>query len=255
MQEQASNLEVIRTFATAASVIVAAAALGYAWYKERLLKRREFADRTRHAAALLTAKLERWSQLALRLFEELQPLITETDVLAVEKKNVIQARDYWQKAVIAARANVIREVQAEQIELSYAELYGYNSSVRELFTRAVGALRQTDERAFKNLMDETQKDILGLRGREAQLPSAELGNLLRATCKKVKKRLWLEFEEILSPVRQDLLKLIDASDGELFKKRIKLSNWDLGARRSTQNQKDLNSPQTHELIESLPENS
>lgn len=254
MQEQASNLELVRTFATAASVVVAAIALGYAWYKDRLLKRREFADRTRHAAALLTAKLERWSQLALRLFEELQPLITETDILAVEKKNVIQVRDYWQKAVIAARANVIRDVQAEQIELSYAELYGYNSSVRELFTRTVEALRETDERVFKNLMDETQKNILGLRGREAQLHSAELGNLLRATCKKVKKCLYLEFEEILSPVRKDLLKLIDASDDDLFKKRVQLSNWDLGGRRS-QGQKKLNSPQAHELIDSFPENS
>ena len=220
--QEASNLEVIRTLAPVASVVVAASALGYAWYKDRLLKRREVADRTRRAAALLTAKLERWNQVALRLFDDLQPLITETDVQAVGAKEVIHARDNWHKELIAARLGVIRDIQREEIELSYADLYGYDSSVRELFTEAIGALRCTDELAFKRLIEDTQNVILK-RGRETNLQSAALGNDLRATCKRSKDNLSEQFEKILSPVRAELLKLITASDRDLFAKRIQLS--------------------------------
>jgi len=63
------------------AILVGFAGLIYAWHKDRLLRRKEYADQVRRAASLVTAKLERWAELALRLYEELQPLITETDIM------------------------------------------------------------------------------------------------------------------------------------------------------------------------------
>jgi len=154
-----------------------------------------------------------------------QPFITDTDIIATTKHDLIEARDFWWRSAIAARSTVNRIILDEQIELAYAELYGYDASVRDLFTQAIGALRRSDETIFGQLMVYTQRDLLGQKRKERELRSAELGNRLRVSCAEARERLSIVFEDILSPMRLEMLKLINASDDDLFAKRVTLSDW------------------------------
>jgi hypothetical protein len=47
----------------------------YPWIKDRLLRKREYADRIRRAAAETVVALELWRQITLRCYESIQPLI------------------------------------------------------------------------------------------------------------------------------------------------------------------------------------
>ena len=222
----------LKDLATAASVLVAVTGLLYAWHKDRLLKRREVADRVRRAAATVTAKLERWKAISLSFFDELQPLITDTDVLFVNVQSVVATRDFWWRATVAARGGITRLMLSEQIELAYVDLYGYDASVRALFTHAIAALRHLDEVSFAELLIRTQKDVLRLSPQEGQLSSAFLGNRLRTTTTEAKARLSFHIDEVLTPFRVEMLKLINASDSHLYSKCVKLADWETVAPRS-----------------------
>lgn len=90
------------------------------------------------------------------------------------------------------------------------------SCYEESSATGFGALRRRDELAFGQLMIRTQRDVLGRKPKEGDLKSAELGNLLRASCAEARERLSIAFEDILLPIRSEMLKLINASDGDLF---------------------------------------
>jgi hypothetical protein len=58
------------------AVLVSLSTLLVATRKDRKLRKTQYADQIRSAAAVLTAKLGRWRYLAHGLFEEIQPVIT-----------------------------------------------------------------------------------------------------------------------------------------------------------------------------------
>src|SRR5688572_28262867 len=81
---------------TSVSVCVASAALVYAWLKDRRLRRKEYADRVRKAAADTTVALERWRKLARHLFDDVQPYVVDADSQFVKDGDVIKVRDdFW----------------------------------------------------------------------------------------------------------------------------------------------------------------
>jgi len=52
----------------------------YTNYKGRLLEKKEYADKIRTSAGTIIAKLDRWKTLSLRFFEDIEPLLTRTDM-------------------------------------------------------------------------------------------------------------------------------------------------------------------------------
>jgi hypothetical protein len=60
---------------TAASVVVAAAGLLFAMRQGNVLKRKEYTDRIRNAASETTAALDRWKELCLRFYDDVEPLV------------------------------------------------------------------------------------------------------------------------------------------------------------------------------------
>ncbi len=66
---------------TSASILIAACGLMYTLFKDRQLRKREYSDKIRRAAAETVVSLERWKELALRFYSAIQPLITDADVM------------------------------------------------------------------------------------------------------------------------------------------------------------------------------
>jgi len=56
---------------TPISVLLSAAALWFTWSHDADLKKQQYADQIRHSASVVTAKVERWSPLADRYFEDI----------------------------------------------------------------------------------------------------------------------------------------------------------------------------------------
>src|SRR5438034_11513938 len=78
-------------------VLATLAGLVYNWRKDQLLKRKDHADKVRRAAALIIARLERWRELSIRFYEDIQPALTDADAILTKDSNIIVTRDFLWK--------------------------------------------------------------------------------------------------------------------------------------------------------------
>ena len=204
---------------TLLSVIVATATLLIAVTKDRNLRRKQYADRIRNAAAETTALLDRWRQLSLRLYVDIQPAITEADSSMACDGNVLAVRDQLFRALHQCRLEAAQRITDVPIEVAYVNLYGYDPHIYELFSEVADHLRGIEEEHFKSLLMNAQADIFRV-GESATPPgSAQLANALQETANLLRKLLDEKFVEVISPLRQRLIDAINASDGELVGRR------------------------------------
>jgi hypothetical protein len=103
----------------------------------------------------------------------------------------------------------------EQIEGAYADLYGYDPRIQDLFTGVIERLRQVDALIFAALVEQTQEDILSLKQARPPFTSAMLGNLLRATSTSMSLESHKHMEAIVGAFREEMVKLVRASDEEI----------------------------------------
>ena len=229
---------------TAVSVLVALCGFLYAWAKDRRLKRREYADRIRRAAAETVVALDRWRQLAVELYDDIQPLLTDADQSAfkyrdLDKKNVIQVRDALWRELFVARAASSKRILDERIESAYLNLYGYEPRVQALYDSATASLKWTSEEAFSDLLYKTQANVLELTGATKQLASAELGNALRLTTSVIASALSKTTGLIVDTFRREMLRLIDATDAEIVNKSVRVAiSLGLGPKQLQNNARD-----------------
>lgn len=202
------------------AVLVSIGALLVSTRKDRNLRKTQYADQIRNAAGILTAKLERWRDLAYGFFEEIQPGITDADIALVKDRDVIAIRDKFWRDLGVAHLAVSQRIRDEEIEIAYANLYGYDSKVRELFLTAIDRLQATREATHQYISAATQRDILEFHDAEAS--SARLGNRLRETCAQVAAAYAAEMDKIAGPFRREMIKLVEASDRDIAYKNVVL---------------------------------
>src|SRR5207244_800003 len=135
-------------------------------------------DRIRHAASFVIAKLERWRQLSLGFFADIQPLFVDVDVQLVKERDKKAATNFLWRGLTVAHAEISRRILEEEIEIAYADLYGYNTKARELFAEAAKRLRMLYERNFKKVLTETDAAVKDLLGPLTAIESSDLGNIL-----------------------------------------------------------------------------
>jgi len=213
----------IKEILTVIPILLTFFGLLYAWYKDRQLKRKEYADRIRRAAGSITAKLERWGALSLRFFEDIQPLITDSDIMLTKEQNALLVRDFFWRGLVSAHAKSSRRILNEEIEIAYADLYGYDPRIQDLFTGALHFLNEIDNLIYSRVLDATQQDVLMLSTVEGHIESADLGNALRETCGMLQIQLKTGMDQVIHPFRDEVLKLIRASDSKIVNKGVQIS--------------------------------
>jgi hypothetical protein len=199
---------------TSTSVLIALAGFLYSWSKDRRLRTKEHADRVRSAAATTLAKLDRCERLFLSYFEFLQPVVTEADELIVKTQNVIECRDSFWKQAINTRLAILRQYDAEEIELAYAPLLPFRRDIYGIFRAAIGNAREAEYRLFWRTQNRSQAEILGMpEGRK--ICSAELGNKLRELLDEEQAAYKEELENKFTQVRKFLRDIIASTDKSL----------------------------------------
>lgn len=211
---------------TIAPILISAAVFIYTLYKDRLLRRKEYADKIRTSAGTIIAKLERWETLSLRFFEDIEPILTKTDINLVKRNDFDKARyDLWM-GLEKARSISSQRIVDEQVEMAYIDLYGYNPTIEDIFSRAVRELKIIDKNMYDDLRKLTQADIIQKENEyknNGQIVLGELGIDLRTTCGIQAERCKIAMDKIIEPFRNELLKLIKASDEDVVRKDVKIS--------------------------------
>lgn len=209
---------------TSVSLLITLIGLLIAWSHQRQSENRVQADKSRQAAAVTLAKLERLRELSLWYYEEVKPLFVQaSEELAKNKNGVITTRDVLWRQLDEARIKVINKIHEEKIEQSYVELYGYYPQAYDILTEAINKLKERDEAVFLDFQEKTQDDIFAFATEDrTQLKpdyqSADLGNKLRGTSASYEERLKSEIDQILVKPREFVLSIVQAPDDEILKR-------------------------------------
>jgi hypothetical protein len=204
---------------TAASVLIALAALLLAHAKDRQLRRKEFADRVRNAAATTLAKLERLRDISLLKYREVGPLFVEASEQLAKAWDVASARDHLWRQLAATQAAMSERVLKEDIETAYVGLYPYDVTVYERFGETIAQIRRIDESAWTRFMDAIQDSVLSWHDREQEYQSALLGNQLRGVGAKYLDEIRDDIDDLIRENRTFLGNIVRMPDHDIATRR------------------------------------
>lgn len=207
------------------SIILSAFVFIFTLIENRRFKRQEYAEKIRKTAGTVISKLERYKELTLRFFQDIQPLITEIDIGLVQEKDVIKTRDALWVGITKARITASQRIINEQIEMAYVDLYGYDFRVKDLFTNAIRELNTIEAMIHEELLVLTQEDVLLMENRTNQIKSGELGNMLHATCEIVSSDCVNLMEDVILIFKTEMDNLIEATDDDIANRNIKIKKW------------------------------
>jgi hypothetical protein len=200
---------------TSLTILISLVALLSALAKDRHTRDREFADRVRAAAARTLGKLERWQQLAARLYQDVQPVYVDVSQKLHNELGAQAARDLLWRDLTTARTAAEQRTVDEEIESAYVELYPYHPSVQRRFSKTMSRLKELDEAIYLEFIERTQERVLEYDGPPKDYTPALLGNDLRLESARAEQRLVTELESALQPIRDFLVAVVSLSDKEI----------------------------------------
>ena len=207
---------------TTISVLVTIIALLISWSEDRSLKMHEQANEVRNSAAKTMAKLERWREISLLLFDETQPYLIETSEMLKlnrDQDTVIEARDYLYKNIQHSQLLTKKRLVEEEIETAYFYLYGYHPKMKIQFERLFDRLQGLQEKMHNQLLLGTQAQVLKYLDRdmaEQDYTTATLGDNLRRVSADVREMSRKQIDNALAPMEKLLGKIVQQSDQSLI---------------------------------------
>jgi hypothetical protein len=201
---------------TSLTILISLGALLTALAKDRRTRERELGDKVRAAAAKTLGKLERWQQLAARLYQDVQPLFVDVSQKLHAALDAQGARDFLWRELTAARTAAEQRIVDEEIEGAYVELYPYHPSVQRRFSETMSRLKDIDAAVYFDFIRQTQDDVLAYGGNPRDYTPALLGNDLRLESARAEHRLVTELEQAIEPIREFLVAVVSLSDKDII---------------------------------------
>lgn len=205
---------------TVGTILISMISILISWGKDRRLRQKEYATPIRQSIGIIAAKLERWKEISISFFENIQPFLTDADVMLSKGETLEAVRDDLWRSLVEARAKYSQQILDENIETAYAELHGYDPRIRKLFVEAINRLRSTDKTMFNLVLELTQKDI---QITEEPYISAKLGNSLRETCNSLRSISSALMDLIIDPFQREMEVVLNAKDSEIVRKKFNVS--------------------------------
>jgi len=211
------------------SILVSVFAVVLTWINDTDLRTKQYADSIRRSSSVLAAKLDRWAVLEDRYFEDLQPALILASLDTSKTHNVQPAKRDLYRGLKDAESKASQRIIDEQLEISYMELYGYIPSLEPPFEKIRQGIKKAETDSHRRLEAALQCKILGpdspgcpedpeyltnMRDRD----SGRMGNALRGEAEVERKRLRVQIDEITSPLRTNMLRLIQLEDKKLLDK-------------------------------------
>ncbi|GCL62591.1 hypothetical protein [Pseudaquabacterium pictum] len=199
---------------TVISIVGSLVAFIVAWNKDQYLKDREYADRVRKSASIVTAKVERWGELSQRYFEDIQPTLVDVSEKVAETNSTQPANRMLFKGLMDAKAKASQRIVDEQLQIAYMELYGYVPTFQGIFDTTIDSIRSAERAAQENLRSRLQ-DVLRDEKVLSMKESPLIGKALRDIVEDERKKLSATLVNVSAPLRAKILQIIRLSDAEL----------------------------------------
>jgi hypothetical protein len=201
---------------TAFTVLISFGVLITTLWKEIHANRSTQVDRIRAAASKTLGKLERWRDLALCYYEDIQPLFVATSNMLGQEFDVGKARDYLWSELGAARNKSKQRIVDESIETAYVELASYFPGIYQVFSTTLHAMKDVEEGRYVDLVQLCQMTVLQYADRKEGYVPPMLGNDLRGACGHVRSLFFGQVSEASAPIHDFLVALIAESNARIL---------------------------------------
>lgn len=194
--------------------------------QKKAVNEREYADKIRASASMICAKLDRWKELNLNFFYQIDNLIETIDRNLAEDQDFFEAKTSLYKGLVEARAEVNMKILDEEIENAYKDLYGYAPG-REIFRDTINKFKYIDRRIHQVLLQLTENDIVHMerlletgywKYADVKNPFDQnyLGNRLRMTAGMIRFLYTDLMDRAIGPFKDTMIELIGKEDQEIF---------------------------------------
>ena len=202
---------------TVTTIIGSIIGFGYTWSEDRALKDKEYADRVRRSASIVTAKIERWAELSDRYFEDLQPVIINVSEAVLNTHDRQPANRILYKGMMEAKAKASQRIVDEELQIAYMELYGYVPSFQAIFDRTIADIKEAEYKSHETLEGRLQS--LLMKDSEGSVlafdDSPNIGNPFRVNIAKERANLHNTITGISQPLRAKMISVIRLKDTAL----------------------------------------
>ena len=200
---------------SAVSVLLLLVGLLALWRYDHSLKERQHADRIRHSAAALGAKVERWPDLEDRYFEDLEALLVDVSEKVEQTHSTEPANRILYKGLAEAKGRSSQRWLDEQWEQPVAKLIVDVPEMQPVLRQASSSLKYTEEKMYGDLSLSLQaalrdESVLKLK------QSPEIGNVLRTKAVEKRSEFLTRVRDISEPLRQELKMVLDMTDADLL---------------------------------------
>jgi hypothetical protein len=209
----------IGDFITASAILLSLVSLLISLRKDRNLREREQADKVRNAAARTLAKLDRWKEISLLMFAQMDIVFVETSKLWASGAKGETLRDELWERLDQVRVKSLENITKEEIETAYQDLYSFDPSVRDYVETVLNLLKDEEEVMFRMALLPGVQNILDEMERiNCDRQTATFRNPLMAHSIRIRGKYESRLNKMLIVVSRNLLKLIGKKDNEILSK-------------------------------------
>jgi hypothetical protein len=206
----------VADFLTSITIVISLIIFLRSLSKDRKIKQRESANKIRYAASKTIAKLDRWQELSICLYQNVKPHYVDISQSLKVDFNISRIRDLLWQNIEKEQANILKQILDEQIEIAYVDLLGYHPDFYDFFNSSMNKLKKIQIYLFEQLCELSQEKVLYYVDKQDDYLPAELGNQLRGISFALQDLHRKKTDEELKQMRGFLRKLINTSDKELL---------------------------------------
>jgi hypothetical protein len=147
---------------TPITIFISAIALLYGWQKDRREKSKEYEDKLKNNVNITLAKLERWTELRKRFFQDVQEYIPQVASNLMEEKNNTEEKDskatskgakrHFFENLYKIRAQTYQKILDEQIERDFEDLQNYPKKIGNSFLEAINRHKSIDSLVYMDMI-------------------------------------------------------------------------------------------------------
>jgi hypothetical protein len=126
---------------TSLSFVLAVLALVYSQQKDRTAAEREQLAEARTMLSNCLSKLERWGELSVSVFDEVQPFLVQTTEIWAKDGDVVPARDYLWRELNSLFSSVDMKIKDDKISGAYIDLYRLSVDLPDAYRRSEGTTK------------------------------------------------------------------------------------------------------------------
>jgi hypothetical protein len=204
-------------FITAIAILISLISLLISLRKDRNLRQKQQADIVRSCAARTLAKLDRWKEISLSMFDRLDIIFVNTSTLWAKNENGEVLKDLLWMKIDKERVKNLENIKKEEIESSYNDLYGFDPYARAYFEYVLDLLKEEEEIMYRKALQPGIQDIVKeMQNEEGERWTANFRNALAIHANHMREIYESRLSLILQKVSDSLLELIKKKDDKIL---------------------------------------